>query len=335
MDSVKAKVALQQMNWMCDNKDDTADVCFEFDEAGQLKRISAHKIVLAAASPVFKAMFYGDLKEEGDVKIVDASSEVFEVFIQAIYNKNEHITMENIANVMRLADKYDCKGVMQVCASLLSDDINADNVCWVLNLALSYRLHSLEHSCEEMILGEWQNIVQLDTFAQVDRSIVLYILKRTQRVADAKIIFDSCMRWAKKKCEEKMIETEPGNLRAELGPCFVYIKFKQMSMSYFLSIERRFPFFSLNEYRDIVNAINGKAYAPVELKTNKQRIKVDDLSSSDDDFTLELPTEPLNDNAFTHSVLSDNSESTLSDLSDPRELSINYLSDDMIIDENL
>lgn len=103
--SVKAKVALQKMNWMCDNKDDTADAYFVFEETGQLKRISVHKIVLAAAGLVFKTMLYGDLKEEGDVKIVDASSAEFDVFIHAIYDNNEHITPENVANVLRLADK--------------------------------------------------------------------------------------------------------------------------------------------------------------------------------------------------------------------------------------
>lgn len=48
----------------------TADVYFVV-RSGDVacKRIPAHKILLAAASDVFGAMFYGPLKEGGDVRI--------------------------------------------------------------------------------------------------------------------------------------------------------------------------------------------------------------------------------------------------------------------------
>lgn len=55
----------------------TPDVHFIFEEDNDTVKLPAHKDVLAASSKVFDAMFNGELKEEGDVNIVDASSAAF------------------------------------------------------------------------------------------------------------------------------------------------------------------------------------------------------------------------------------------------------------------
>lgn len=67
---------------------DIADVYFVCDsEDGGFKRIPAHKSVLAAASKVFKVMFYGELKEEGDIKVCNVTAAAFEEFLQFFYLK--------------------------------------------------------------------------------------------------------------------------------------------------------------------------------------------------------------------------------------------------------
>lgn len=49
-----------------------ADVHFKFgseDDPNSIVRVPAHKSLLATASTVFDSMFYGDLKENGDIQI--------------------------------------------------------------------------------------------------------------------------------------------------------------------------------------------------------------------------------------------------------------------------
>lgn len=58
LELVKSKIAVQQIKWLHQSKDDTADAYFVFEEAGQSKRIPAHKIILAANSPAFKVCDY-------------------------------------------------------------------------------------------------------------------------------------------------------------------------------------------------------------------------------------------------------------------------------------
>lgn len=52
----------------------TADVHFKFgsdDDESSIIRVPAHKKLLAIVSNVFDAMFYGDLKENDDIQVID------------------------------------------------------------------------------------------------------------------------------------------------------------------------------------------------------------------------------------------------------------------------
>jgi hypothetical protein len=45
----------------------------------ELQSIPAHKVVVAAASPVFRAMFFGALKEKDTVRIIEQRCQHYEV----------------------------------------------------------------------------------------------------------------------------------------------------------------------------------------------------------------------------------------------------------------
>lgn len=87
--------------------EDTADIHFAFEnETTANARIPAHKTFLAMESDAFKAMFFGDLKESGDVKIVDVSADAFKEFLQFFYFDQIKLSMENVNGVINLVKKY-------------------------------------------------------------------------------------------------------------------------------------------------------------------------------------------------------------------------------------
>ena len=50
------------------------------------KRIGAHRLLLAGTSPVFRRMFFGPMKETGEVvEVKDTTPEAFEAMIDYIY----------------------------------------------------------------------------------------------------------------------------------------------------------------------------------------------------------------------------------------------------------
>ena len=88
-----------------------SDVTFLLKDGTELQ---AHKLILAAASPYFKAQFYGPWdKKEPVKKIEDVEADVFRVLIEKIYDcryfdddeKEKHA--DRLILIMEAADMYD------------------------------------------------------------------------------------------------------------------------------------------------------------------------------------------------------------------------------------
>lgn len=82
-----------------------ADVNFVFKNEAEVEKVPANKAILAALSPVFRAMFFGPMKEKGDVEMVDATADGFKEFLGFFYLDQVKLTIENIDEVIQLADK--------------------------------------------------------------------------------------------------------------------------------------------------------------------------------------------------------------------------------------
>lgn len=128
-----------------------SNVNFVFELNGDIVKLPANKAILSASSPVFNAMFNGDMKEIGDVKITDASPAEFEEFLQLFYKNPVVLTMNNLAGVFKLLDKYDVAEAIQNCADFLKENLTIDNVLLALYLAIKYQFNSLKFWCEALI----------------------------------------------------------------------------------------------------------------------------------------------------------------------------------------
>lgn len=137
----------------------TADIQFICGSENDVVKLPAHKSVLSASSPVFDAMFNGELKEGNDVKIVDASPDAFKEFLQLFYGYRVILTMDNIAEVLKLIDKYDVADCFPICIAFLEHNLTTDNVLWGLNLAIQYRITELKTFCQRIIRDNYITVL--------------------------------------------------------------------------------------------------------------------------------------------------------------------------------
>lgn len=66
------------------DRNETGDVTFLVDT----QRIRAHRWVLAAASPKFKAQFYGLRRDANEITMSNVSAAAFNEFLQFFFTKN-------------------------------------------------------------------------------------------------------------------------------------------------------------------------------------------------------------------------------------------------------
>lgn len=143
--------------------DESGDVHFIFEQDDDVVKLPAHKMVLSASSPVFDAMFNGNLKETGDVKIIDVSVAAFKEFLQFFYQYQVNLTMENIAEVLMLADKYNVATALPICADFLKRNISSDDILWGLHLAFKFGLNELVPLFTDAIKQNCGEVVKMFT----------------------------------------------------------------------------------------------------------------------------------------------------------------------------
>ncbi|KAI5634448.1 BTB/POZ domain-containing protein [Phthorimaea operculella] len=117
-----------------------ADCAFQFESsagASPKGSLEAHRLILAMASPVFAAMFYGHVGDkESPVVIRDIELPTFVELLKYIYTDKVHITnVEDAISLYKAANKYILVHLERVCLQYLFKALNPDNVCQVYELA--------------------------------------------------------------------------------------------------------------------------------------------------------------------------------------------------------
>jgi speckle-type POZ protein len=151
------------------NENDLTDVIIRCKN----KEFKCHKVILAARSPVFKAMFTRDTLEAKSslVTIEDVNPDVLNEFLKFVYSgsvKNmESFATELIVN----ADKYIVPSLINMCAAHLEENINEENGCRVLLLGAMLGIGVLRDFAIEFIV---RNGVDKFITTENFKKVVLY-----------------------------------------------------------------------------------------------------------------------------------------------------------------
>jgi len=172
------------------NKELLSDVKFVVRDSqggSESKKIPAHKFVLAISSPVFFAMFYGELAETKDsVDITDCEYESLLELFRFIYSDEANLNPDNVMQVMYLAKKYMLPSLVDRCSSYLQKNLNASNVFHIFPAAQKYEEKELLDQCWNVIEKETEEAVKSDGFVSIERSVLGELVRGTQREYSSK-----------------------------------------------------------------------------------------------------------------------------------------------------
>ena len=180
------------------------------DVSGRKQVLPAHRFVLAIGSPVFEAMFYGDLAETKDtIELPDCDyGSLLELF-RFMYSDEVNLSGSNVMGVLYLAKKYVVSSLSDECTEYLKENLDSSNVLSILSCAQTYEEKSLEEECWKVIDEQTEAVVKSDDFVAIQRTLLEALVKRdTLNIAEVEL-FKGLMRWATKKLEKE------GTLRAD------------------------------------------------------------------------------------------------------------------------
>ena len=121
----------------------------EEGEGGQSKTIAAHRFLLAGVSPVFGGMFFGPLRETGEVIEVNESTfEAFDTMIKYIYNapSGDPFNLDQIRcpqtlfELLTLANKYQLAKLTTMASDALESlAVTMESMIFTATVAKKYK----------------------------------------------------------------------------------------------------------------------------------------------------------------------------------------------------
>ena len=228
-------------------------------ESESKKAIPAHKFVLAISSPVFYAMFYGQIAETKDsIELPDCEYESLLEMFRYLYSDKVNLSGSNVMEVLYLATKYMVPSLAKKCHEYLQTSLKASNVLYILSHAQKFADKDLEDRCWEVIDKQTEEAVTSDEFVTVERSLVEAVVEREGLNVKEVELFKAVDRWVTDQCKRQGITPYGESKRRILGEEIVKaIRFPLMSQHEFASVVIDSHILTLEEVGNMMKHYNG------------------------------------------------------------------------------
>ena len=257
------------------NQELLSDVMFVVRDChggNESRKIPAHKFVLAISSPVFYAMFYGDLAEKKDsIEISDCEYESLLELFRFMYSDEANLTPGNVMQLMYLAKKYILPSLADKCCAYLQENLDAANVFHILPDAQKYEAKDLLDHCWKVIEKETDEAVKSDGFVTIERSVLEELVEKDSLNIKEVELFKAVDCWAEKECEKQGLVAEGTVKRRVLGERVVKaIRFPVMEEKDFADVVLDCNILTQKECFDMMKYFNSVLKIPVGFPENSR-----------------------------------------------------------------
>jgi len=200
--------------------------------------ISAHKFVLSIGSPVFEAMFYGELAEKrNSIELPDCDYESLLELFRYMYSDEVNLSGSNVMGVLYLAKKYMVPSLAEKCTEYLQNNLDPSNVFNILPMAEKYEEKNLMDRCWKVIDKQTEAAVKSDAFATIESSLLKAVVVRDTLTIKEVDLFQAVDLWATKQCEKQDAAVNGKVKRKNLGEeIFKAIRFPVMKQEEFAAV---------------------------------------------------------------------------------------------------
>ncbi|KAL0966284.1 hypothetical protein UPYG_G00293370 [Umbra pygmaea] len=188
-----ARLILAQMNKMR-LQTDFCDVRLRL--GGQV--FSVHKLVLAASSPYFSALFSGGMSEaaQEEVQILGVEAQVFEVLLEFIYTGVINVTVDNMQELMVAADMLQLSEVVSICGEFLKSHMDPTNCVGVYQFLEQIACMDMLEFTENYIHVHFLEVCVCAEFWGLSKDQLVRLLRSEElRIEDEYQVFTVAMDW--------------------------------------------------------------------------------------------------------------------------------------------
>lgn len=186
-----------------------------------------HKLVLAASSPYFKAMFLSDLEESKirEVVLKDVDPDIMKMILRYLYTCDINLTEQNVQDIFMAANVYQIPSIFSVCVSYLEHKMVLSNCLAIFRLGLLLECPRLAAKARDYICDRFELIIRDKDFHQLGSGELAAIITcDTLCVEKEEMVFEALMEWVEYDQVERL---------KDLPQLLHCVRFRLMPPAYF------------------------------------------------------------------------------------------------------
>ncbi|XP_053671665.1 kelch-like ECH-associated protein 1B [Anopheles nili] len=172
------------------------DVTLEVEQ----ETFHAHKVVLSAASPYFKAMFTGGLKEceMARVKLQGICPTAMTRILFFMYTGQIRVTELTVCQLLPAATMFQVPNVIDACCDFLERQLDPTNAIGIANFAEQHGCETLRQKANQFIERNFTQICREEEFLQLSvMQLICLIRKDELNVQGERDVYDAVLKWVK------------------------------------------------------------------------------------------------------------------------------------------
>ncbi|XP_037356604.1 actin-binding protein IPP isoform X5 [Talpa occidentalis] len=157
-----------------------------------------HRLVLAASSPYFAALFTGGMKESSKdvVQILGIEAGIFRVLLDFIYTGIVNIGVNNVQELIVAADMLQLTEVVNLCCEFLKGQIDPLNCIGIFQFSEQIACHDLLEFTENYIHVHFLEVHSGEEFLALTKDQLIKILRSEElSIEDEYQVFLAAMQW--------------------------------------------------------------------------------------------------------------------------------------------
>lgn len=191
------------------------------------KEFPCHRLVLAASSPFFKAMFLSDLEgsKRREIVLKDVEPGILGMVLRYLYTSDINLTEQNVQDIFMVANTYQIPSIFSVCVSYLQEKLVLGNCLAILRLGLLLDCPRLALAARDFICERYPVVVRDRDFLELGPGeLAVVITSDALNVEREEMVFESLMDW---------VRHDEGNRTKDLPELLHCVRLRLVPLDYF------------------------------------------------------------------------------------------------------
>ena len=161
----------------------------------------AHKVVLSAASPYFKAMFCTSGMRESDMETIPLKGikpGVLATLIEFAYTAEIHVSELNVCALLPAATMFQMTHIVEACCTFLEHQLDPSNCLGIGDFAQAHGCQDLYQKARTYLFQNFSNVCTHEEFMQLSPTQLMNVIKQDElNVRCESEVYQSVINWVK------------------------------------------------------------------------------------------------------------------------------------------